>query len=153
MQDFAKFNSALQKSLEKIGRTNGSSPPDSQDPVDTYMHHMYVDKLGEKFFKDQAAKSKVALLAQGGELVDQKIESILAQTIKSNTGTSSIILNGQYYALEYTTRRPAMRVNVDKVKNTLMIKHGFSQEDVVQLMEDCSEPSKPTEIFSVKPLR
>jgi hypothetical protein len=153
MQDFAKFNSNLQKSLEKIGRTNGSAPPESQDPLDKLLHYYFVDKTGEKFFKDQAAQSKSLAIAQGGEYVDQIIQGILRDTIKNNRGESSIIAAGQFYGLEYTTRKPAMRVNVDKIKTQLMIKHGFSQEDVAKLIEECSEASKPTEIFAVKPLR
>lgn len=151
--DFQKMNSALQKSLEKIGRTNGSAPPSSQDPIDELMHYYWADKLGEKFFKDSADRSKTNLIAAGGEVTAQKIKMMMDSTAKNMQGESGIIMQGAHYSLSLQTRKPAMKLNTQKLRTKLTVDHKIPVDVLEKLFEECSEPGNPTQIYSVQPVR
>jgi hypothetical protein len=153
MFDFASMNSALQKSLTKIGRSNGASPPDSQDPMDRLLHYYFIDKTAAKFFEAQADASKSMLLAEGGVPLEEKIAEILKATIKNQRGESSIIAQGQYYALSYTTRKPASRLNTTKLRNKLMLEYGLKADQLDKLFEECSDTGNPTQIFAVQSVK
>lgn len=150
--NFSKFNSDLQKKLKDIGRKNGTAPPDSQDPADALLHYYYVDKMGEKLFKGQSDQDMKNIMYHGGELLNSKIEQTLNDTIKLDIGQSSNLLSGQHYQFNLTTKKPANRLSEAKLRNTLMMKHKLTAEQVEDLISSCKEAGNPTKMFTVQPI-
>jgi hypothetical protein len=147
-----ELGSAIQTAMKKIGKQNGTKPPESQDPFDGTLYEYYVSKMGEKFFKDRADAAKDALLKELTPDVKAKIDSIIANTKKNNAGEGAIVGGGQYYALDFTTRKGSTRLDQAALRVKLMMKHKFTAEQVEELMTSCSSQDEPTKIYSVKPV-
>jgi hypothetical protein len=153
MSDFAKFSSSLQSAMEAIGKTNGHSPPASQDPMDAILHEYYVSKLGERLFTDRAELAKKNMLAAVSQDTIAAIQDMINSTIKNNSGESAVLIDAQHYSLDLTTRRGAKRLDQTALKVALQVKHGMPGAVVDALLDSCVKTSDPSKIYSVKPVR
>lgn len=153
MFNFAIMNSALQKAMKSIGTEGDHAAPKSQDPMDAVLHEYYVAKMGEKFFKDRAAKALSNMLKQCGPEASKTIADMIAATIKNEAGESAVVLDAQHYNLDFTTRKGSKRLDSTAVKTQLQVKYGLPELAAEKFIDDCSNLSEPTKIFSVKPVR
>jgi hypothetical protein len=152
MADFKGMASALQKAMKTIGRNNGTKVPESQDPLDAVLHEYYVSKMGEKVFGDRAKEAKDEMLKSITEDTKDRINAILASTKKNNAGEGAIVGGGQFYVLDFSTRRGSVRLDPAALKVRLAVDYNIKMEDIEKLFEECSVQDEPTKIYSVKPV-
>ena len=153
MFNFAIMNSALQKQMKAIGNEGSTSAPKSQDPLDAVLHEYYVAKMGEKFFKDRAVKAQEKMLKEIGPEATKTINDIIEATKKNDAGESAVVADAQHYNLDFTTRKGSMRLDPTAVKTQLQVKFGLPEITAEKFIEECSNKSEPTKIYSVKPVR
>jgi Zn-dependent M16 (insulinase) family peptidase len=153
MKTMKTLASDLQKALMKIGIANGTAMPPSQDPIDQYLHDFYVASIGRRFFEGQHDKTKKAMLDALDDKEKQEIEDLVKQTKDNKMGDSMDLTAGQNYSLVVSTRKGSLKLDDDKLRVALQVKHGMSAATVDKLFASCSDTTEPAKVFTVNPIR
>jgi hypothetical protein len=144
MKDVDTFSSKLQLALEKLGKTNGLAPKESQDPADADMHEYFVSKTGEAVFKRRAEQALKRLVVGS---VAENADKVVALTRKNDAKEGATLIRGQHYDLTIETKKPARRISTDKIAAKLQTKHGFTADMVAKLFADCTDIAEPPKTF------
>jgi hypothetical protein len=143
-------NSLLTKVIAafgKIGSSNGTSAPASQDPADTILHELFVADM----LKSISAKRRDAALNAAKELIDaSRVEETIAYSAKHKLKNSCVLLQSPHYNLRLDTKSPASTFDKAKLVTLLRTQHSFTEDQCAKLLEACSKDSKPAETYTVE---
>ena len=131
----------------KIGSSNGTSAPASQDPADAMLHELFIADM----LKSIATKRRDAALNAAKELVDaSRIEETIAYSAKHQLKNSCVLLQSPHYNLRLDTKSPASSFDKAKLVTILRTQHEFTEQQCEQLIAACSKSSKPAETYTVE---
>lgn len=143
-------NSLLTKVISafgKIGSSNGTSPPASQDPADVILHELFVADM----LKSIAGKRRDAALNAAKELVDaSRVEETIAYSAKHKLKNSCVLLQSSYYNLRLDTKSPASTFDKAKLVTILRTEYSLTEAQCAKLIETCTKDSKPAESYTVE---
>ena len=142
----ADFASTVQKALDKIGRSNGTAPPKSQDPADEKLHMYYIDKIAESFFKKRAEQS----LIECAEHL-QAHQHVVDSAKKLKKKQESTICQTENYIMTFSANTPANRFSQEKLR-VLLAKRGWPKDQVDELMEAAMDTNEPAKSYKVIPV-
>ena len=141
----ADFASTVQKALDKIGRSNGTAPPKSQDPADEKLHMYYIDKIAESFFKKRAEQS----LIECAEHL-QSHTNVIEAAKKKKSKQEAVICQTENYTMSFSTNTPARRFSQEKLKIKLA-KMGWPKAQIDELIEASMDTNEPAKSYKVIP--
>lgn len=114
---------AIQKAFSKIGVSNGSSAPESEDNRFSTAYELFVSKelksMAEKRY--EAAKEKAEL--EG--VIDKE---------KAVEGAEVGVYSSEHFDIALKTSSSSLQLDKTKLKNNLMTKHNMSEKEANKLL-------------------
>ncbi len=147
MVKLTDLKSKIALALEKIGTTNGTKPPQSQDPIDEQLHEYNVSAMGESYFKKRRELAKKALLKAFGPQNEQRLTKARARVARDEIAEHVMLISGQFFALDGHVKNGASYVDMNELRVELL-KH-LDHETVDKIMTNCTKRREPSVTYSV----
>lgn len=122
---------SVNKALEKIGTTNGTAPPNTQDQLDLAAHEYGIAAVGASYFDKAKTAGKKKLLDAIGTLGNNKIAKAKARVVASGSGEDVHVAGGQFYEVIAELKNGASYLDTDGLKIELLKKFKSSEIDAL----------------------
>lgn len=132
----------LAKALDKIGVSNGTAPPESQDTVDALIHEYNICTIGESYFKKRRENAKKLLLKSIGHDAAGRIDEAKDSVKKTEITSTVHVCKGQWYSLEAQVKNGASFLDVAALRVSL--KKTFPSADVDAAFEAAQDRRDPS---------
>lgn len=138
----------IQTAMHKLGRSNGLSPPTSQDPMDELLHLRLVSDIGKSFFD---AQRDFILDQIKGNLNDERKAEIDKQVRNAEKGVPGIytVVETENYRLMLKTASPSHTLNETALRVALS-KRGMPSGKVEEVIREATKWSRPSQQYIVE---
>ena len=137
MSLFEKKAKAL-TAFDKIGKSNGSSPPESADNRASIAYEYYVADFLASAADKRKKEAKVAAINAGIEAVDPK------------PGDNKIVYENEHMTITARTASPASRIDASKLRTELIKLHGSDEADKIIRAATVENKASTSYIFAGK---
>lgn len=114
------IKSRIAAAFEKIGHTNGTTPPDTQDPLDRALHEYNVCAMGESHFKKRREIAKKKLEKIIGEDGLSRLARARAQVAKNELAVHVLVASSHVYSLDVHVKNGASYLDDKALRVELM---------------------------------
>lgn len=137
----------VNKALEKIGVSNGTGVPDSQDALDHAAHALGVANVGASYFEKAKKAAKVGLDHALGEANKSKLKKALDRVAKTGIKEDLEVGRGQVYAVQAEVKNGASYLDIDALRVELMTT--MKTAEVMALFERHTKRRDPSISYKV----
>jgi hypothetical protein len=137
----------LVKALDKIGVSNGSKAPDSQDPMDKLLHEYSVAATGATYFDKRKKRAREDIENAFDTLTRDNVSALKNEVITNGVAQRTTLVHASVYQLN-TTIRGSGRMIDDKLMRVALLKR-MNMDEVEKVMAEGSRDKAPTVIFEV----
>jgi hypothetical protein len=136
----------IHNALHKIGSSNGTAQPTSQDPANGMLHELYVAGEMRTYANKRydVAKGDVENL----EAVVKAVDRARKFAIKNEAKTSEMAIDTQDYTLSIDCNAPSSRLDAKKLC-TLLSAAGVSKDVIDKAVEGATVQSAPATSYKV----
>ncbi|MBU2051478.1 MAG: hypothetical protein KKH61_21215 [Gammaproteobacteria bacterium] len=138
---------SVNKALEKIGTSNGTAPPKTQDRLDLTAHEYGVAAVGASYFDKAKNAAKKVLLDAIGESGASKLAKAKARVVANGSGEDVHVAGGQFYEIIAELKNGASYLDMDALKVDLLKK--FKSDEIEALWAKHTKRRDPSVSFKV----
>jgi hypothetical protein len=121
----------VNKALEKIGVSNGTNPPDSQDAVDLAAHKYGCAAVGSSFFEKAKKQAKAELEQALGLSANAKLTKAMSRVLKNEVKEDIELARGAVYAVQAEVKNGATFLDLDALRVELKMKMKSDEVDAL----------------------
>lgn len=135
--------------LDKVGKTNGTACPNSQDPAVPLLHEYFVATDGEAYFKKRRDVAKKALEKELSGPLKKKLEKAIAAVRETEVADTCTLIETGPYVLSVDVKNGASFIDMGELKVALMRDHKMNATTVEALFEKCTKRREPSKGWRV----
>lgn len=143
------FKTKLYAAFDKIGTSNGTRAPATQDTAVPMLHEYAVATAGESYFKKRREVAKKALERNLTDMQSATIDKTVAATKKNEVVNSCTLVETDPYSLVVDVKTGASFLDIAKLKVTLAKKHKLTTDQVEELITECTDRREPSQSWKV----
>lgn len=139
---------AVDNWANKLGTTNGTKVPDTQDAFDIAVHEYLISTIADTIISKRREKAKAKLQDILLHMPEQStVDAAVREVKRREVSETVLIASGKVYQLSAQIKIGASFLNTDALRIALM--KLLPVDTVTQLFTDCSMRRNPSTTFIV----
>lgn len=127
----AEFNIRINAALAKIGKTNGTAPPDTQDALDLAAHRYGVAAIGSSFFEKEKKEAKSVLISALQPATHNRLSKAVKRVVDTGVKDDLELARGQHYAVSIEIKNGATYLDDASLRVELLKKMKSTEVDAL----------------------